>query len=125
MAAFSASGCASTPPWAAKWTRGGRSLFYLEKLRIFHAVVTVLLALGLLAWAIMLWQQGAATTGDVVLACTLAISVLSATRDLAVALVDITQHVARAVGSGGDAPGAARSRAIIRRPSRSSAAAPA
>jgi ATP-binding cassette, subfamily B, bacterial len=72
-----------------------RSLFYLEKLRIFHAVVTVLLALGLLAWAIVLWQQGAATTGDVVLACTLAISVLSATRDLAVALVDITQHLAR------------------------------
>jgi len=72
-----------------------QSLFYLEKLRIFHAVVTVLLALGLLAWAIMLWQQGAATTGDVVLACTLAISVLSATRDLAVALVDITQHLAR------------------------------
>jgi ATP-binding cassette subfamily B protein len=72
-----------------------RSLFYLEKLRIFHAVVTVLLTLGLLAWAIMLWQQGEATTGDVVLACTLAISVLSATRDLAVALVDITQHIAR------------------------------
>ncbi|MGC1445553.1 MAG: ABC transporter ATP-binding protein, partial [Xanthobacteraceae bacterium] len=72
-----------------------KSLFYLERLRIFHAVVTVLLALGLLAWAIMLWRQGAATTGDVVLACTLAISVLSATRDLAVALVDMTQHIAR------------------------------
>jgi ATP-binding cassette subfamily B protein len=72
-----------------------RSLFYLEKLRIFHAVVTVLLTLGLLAWAIVLWLQGAATTGDVVLACTLAISVLSATRDLAVALVDVTQHIAR------------------------------
>jgi ATP-binding cassette subfamily B protein len=72
-----------------------KSLLYLERLRIFHAVVTVLLALGLLAWAIMLWRQGAATTGDVVLACTLAISVLSATRDLAVALVDMTQHIAR------------------------------
>ncbi len=72
-----------------------RSLFYLEKLRIFHAVVTIVLALGLLAWAIMLWQQNRATTGDVVLVCTLAISVLHATRDLAVALVDITQHVAR------------------------------
>ncbi len=71
------------------------SLFYLEKLRIFHAVVTILLTLGLLAWAIMLWQQDEATTGDVVLVCTLAISVLSATRDLAVALVDITQHIAR------------------------------
>ncbi len=72
-----------------------RSLFYLEKLRIFHAVVTIVLALGLLAWAIMLWQQGEATTGDVVLICTLGLSVLHATRDLAVALVDITQHIAR------------------------------
>jgi ATP-binding cassette subfamily B protein len=72
-----------------------RSLFYLERLRILHAVVTIVLALGLLAWAILLWQQGAATTGDVVLACTLGISVLQATRDLAVALVDITQHIAR------------------------------
>ena len=49
----------------------GRSLLYLEKLRILHAGVTVVLTLGLLAWAIMLWQQGAATTGDVVLVCTL------------------------------------------------------
>src|SRR5580704_9612744 len=72
-----------------------RSLLYLEKLRVFHALVTVSLTLGLLAWAIVLWQQGAATTGDVVLACTLSMSVLSATRDLAVALVDITQHIAR------------------------------
>jgi ATP-binding cassette, subfamily B, bacterial len=72
-----------------------RSLYYLEKLRIFHAVVTIVLTLCLVAWAIVLWQQGAATTGDVVLACTLALSVLSATRDLAVALVDITQHIAR------------------------------
>jgi ATP-binding cassette, subfamily B, bacterial len=72
-----------------------RSLFYLEKLRIFHAVVTIALALALLAWAIWLWQGGAATTGDVVLVCTLGLSVLHATRDLAVALVDITQHIAR------------------------------
>ncbi len=72
-----------------------RSLLYLEKLRILHAVVTIALALGLLAWAIILWQQGQATTGDVVLACSLGLSVLHATRDLAVALVDITQHIAR------------------------------
>ena len=57
--------------------------------------MTIVLTLGLLAWAIMLWHAGAATTGDVVLACTLGLSVLSATRDLAVALVDMTQHVAR------------------------------
>ena len=34
-------------------------------------------------------------TGDVILVCTLGLSVLHATRDLAVALVDVTQHMAR------------------------------
>src|SRR6202012_4766047 len=76
-------------------TARGRSLRYLEKLRLTHAAVTVVLIIGLLAWAITLWQRGTATTGDVVLVCTLGISILSATRDLAVALVDVTQHVAR------------------------------
>jgi ATP-binding cassette subfamily B protein len=71
------------------------SLLYLERLRILHAAVTVVLTIALLAWAIVLWQRGVATTGDVVLACTLALSVLHATRDLAVALVDVTQHTAR------------------------------
>src|ERR1700733_14323483 len=51
-----------------------RSLLYLEKLRILHALVTVTLTLGLLGWAIILWQDGSATTGDVVLACTLSMS---------------------------------------------------
>jgi ATP-binding cassette subfamily B protein len=72
-----------------------RSLRYLEKLRITHALVTLVLTIALLAWAVRLWQQGSATTGDVVLVCTLGLSILSATRDLAVALVDVTQHVAR------------------------------
>jgi ATP-binding cassette, subfamily B, bacterial len=76
-------------------TARGRSLRYLEKLRILHAGVTVAFTIALLAWVITLWQNGAATTGDVVLVCTLGISILSATRDLAVALVDVTQHVAR------------------------------
>jgi len=73
----------------------GRSLRYLEKLRLTHAGVTVVLTIALLAWAVMLWEQGAATTGEVVLVCTLGLSILSATRDLAVALVDVTQHSAR------------------------------
>src|SRR5262245_60386733 len=72
-----------------------RSLRYLERLRLLHAVVTVILTIGLLAWAIVLWQRGAATAGEVVLVCTLGLSVLHATRDLAVALVDVTQHMAR------------------------------
>src|ERR1700719_3464123 len=76
-------------------TARGRSLRYLEKLRITHAAITVVLTIALLAWAVVLWQRGRATTGDVVLVCTLGLSILSATRDLAVALVDVTQHVAR------------------------------
>jgi ATP-binding cassette, subfamily B, bacterial len=71
------------------------SLHYLERLRILHALVTVALTIVLLAWAIVLWQAGAATTGDVILVCTLGLAVLHATRDLAVALVDVTQHMAR------------------------------
>jgi ATP-binding cassette, subfamily B, bacterial len=72
-----------------------RSLRYLERLRVAHAVITATFTIGLVAWAVELWQYGRATAGDVVLACTLGLSVLHATRDLAVALVDVTQHVAR------------------------------
>ncbi|MGU3538763.1 ABC transporter ATP-binding protein [Methylobacterium sp. A54F] len=71
------------------------SLLYLEKLRIVHAILTVLAVLGLLYWAITMWEAGRATNGQVVLVCTLGIRILAATRDLAVALVDATQHTAR------------------------------
>jgi ATP-binding cassette, subfamily B, bacterial len=76
-------------------TARGRSLRYLEKVRLSHAAVTLALTVALLYWAVTLWQAGQATTGDVVLVCTLGLSILHATRDLAVALVDVTQHVAR------------------------------
>jgi ATP-binding cassette subfamily B protein len=76
-------------------TARGRSLRYLEKLRLTHAVITLALTVALLYWAVTLWQRGSATTGDVVLVCTLGLSILHATRDLAVALVDVTQHTAR------------------------------
>ena len=72
-----------------------KSLLYLEKLRLLHAVITATLAIAVLAWAIMLWQHGQASGGDVVLVCTLGFTILHATRDLAVALVDVTQHMAR------------------------------
>jgi len=71
------------------------SLRYLEKIRLLHAVITVVLTIALLGWALMLWQHGEATTGQVVLVGTLGLSILHATRDLAVALVDVTQHMAR------------------------------
>ncbi|GJE28239.1 ABC transporter ATP-binding protein [Methylobacterium organophilum] len=71
------------------------SLLYLEKLRITHAFLTVISILGLLYWVIRMWEAGQATNGEVVLVCTLGIRILAATRDLAVALVDATQHTAR------------------------------
>jgi ATP-binding cassette subfamily B protein len=72
-----------------------RSLMYLEKLRLIHAVMTALLTAGVVAWGILLWQVGQATVGDIVLLTSLAFSILHGTRDLAVSLVDLTQHVAR------------------------------
>jgi ATP-binding cassette subfamily B protein len=71
------------------------SLFYLERIRSIHALITIALTFGILCWAIVLWRGNAATTGDVILVCTLGLSVLHATRDLALALVDMIQHVAR------------------------------
>ena len=71
------------------------SLQYLEKLRLLHAGITAALTAGLLAWSIMLWEQGAASSGDVVLVTSLGFTILHGTRDLAVALVDTTQHIAR------------------------------
>jgi ATP-binding cassette subfamily B protein len=59
-------------------TARGRSLRYLEKLRLTHAAITVVLTIALLAWVIVLWQRGGATTGDVVLVCTLGLSILNA-----------------------------------------------
>ena len=72
-----------------------RSLLYLEKLRLLHAAITLVLTVAVLAWAILLWQENQASSGDVVLVCTLGFTILHATRDLAVALVDVTQHMAR------------------------------
>ncbi|HEY1609247.1 MAG TPA: ABC transporter ATP-binding protein [Paraburkholderia sp.] len=71
------------------------SLLYLEKLRLLHAVITALLSAGLLGWALWLWTLGKATSGDIVLVSSLGFTILHGTRDLAVALVDVTQHVAR------------------------------
>src|SRR5689334_1881109 len=58
-----------------------RSLRYLERLRVAHALVTAAITVGLVAWGVELWQRGEATAGDVVLTCTLGLSVLHATRD--------------------------------------------
>ncbi|HYZ21071.1 MAG TPA: ABC transporter ATP-binding protein [Rhodopila sp.] len=72
-----------------------RSLYYLEHIRLIHAVLTALLSASVVAWGILLWQDGQAQVGDLVLITTLAFGILHGSRDLAVALVDLTQHIAR------------------------------
>jgi len=71
------------------------SLYYLEHIRLIHAVLTALLTAGVIAWGILLWQHGQAKVGDLVLITALAFGILHGSRDLAVALVDLTQHIAR------------------------------
>ena len=46
-----------------------RSLLYLEKLRLLHAVLTACITAGLLAWGVIMWEHGQATPGDMVLIC--------------------------------------------------------
>jgi ATP-binding cassette subfamily B protein len=71
------------------------SLLYMEKLRLTHAVLTAILTAGIIGWTLLLWQQGHATVGDIVLITSLAFGILHGSRDLAVALVDLTQHLSR------------------------------
>ncbi|MFT8776072.1 MAG: ABC transporter ATP-binding protein [Gluconacetobacter liquefaciens] len=73
----------------------GRSLRYMEKLRLVHAVLTAVLTAGLLFWVVMLWHLGRASIGDVVMVANLGFMILHGTRDLAVALVETIQHIAR------------------------------
>ena len=72
-----------------------RSLRYLEKLRLIHAGLTALLTAGLLIWAILLWHAHRASVGEVVMVTNLGFMILHGTRDLAVALVETIQYVAR------------------------------
>jgi ATP-binding cassette, subfamily B, bacterial len=71
------------------------SLRALERLRLFHAVAVFMVTAGVLSWSVMLWRAGTITTGDVVLTTTLGFTVLHASRDLAMAMVDLMQHFAK------------------------------
>jgi ATP-binding cassette subfamily B protein len=71
------------------------SLRSLEWVRLFHAVSVLLVVGGVLVWAVTLWREGRITTGDVVLTTTLSFTVLHASRDLAMALVDLIQQFAK------------------------------
>jgi ATP-binding cassette, subfamily B, bacterial len=71
------------------------SLRSLERLRLLHAASVFIVSAGVLVWSVTLWREGRITTGDVVLTTTLAFTVLHASRDLAMALVDLVQQLAK------------------------------
>jgi ATP-binding cassette, subfamily B, bacterial len=72
-----------------------RSLYYMEHLRLIHAVLTALLTAGVVGIGLHLWLVGQATVGDIVLITSLAFTILHGSRDLAVSLVDLTQYIVR------------------------------
>jgi ATP-binding cassette subfamily B protein len=71
------------------------SLQSIERLRLFHAVSVFVVTGGVLAWSVMLWRAGRVTTGDVVLTTTLGFTVLHASRDLAMAVMELLRHFAK------------------------------
>src|SRR5215475_9473728 len=71
------------------------SLRSLERLRLFHAVSVFCVTAGVLIWSVLLWRSGRITTGDVVLTTTLGFTMLHASRDLAMALMELLRHFAK------------------------------
>jgi len=72
-----------------------RALLYIEKLRLTHAAIVALFSTAILAWSISLWAKGAISAGDVVVCGTFTLALLQASRDLAVAIVDVNHHWSR------------------------------
>jgi ATP-binding cassette subfamily B protein len=72
-----------------------QSLRSLERLRQFHALSVFFVTAGVLVWSVELWRRGQISTGDVVLTTTLGFTVLHASRDFAMAMVDTIQQVAK------------------------------
>ncbi|GLK69242.1 ABC transporter ATP-binding protein [Hansschlegelia plantiphila] len=70
-----------------------KSWMFSEKARVLHDVLLWMMAGSMLVWALMLWTAGQVSAGDVVVVSTLVFRILHGSRDLAVALVEIEQHV--------------------------------
>ncbi len=75
------------------------SLMYVERMRVLHDLGLWLMAGGMLAWTLHLWSVGRVTPGDVVLTVAMAFRILHGSRDLAFALVNTSQFIARIADS--------------------------
>ncbi|WP_244471789.1 ABC transporter ATP-binding protein [Methylobacterium sp. ARG-1] len=68
------------------------SWMYLEKARMLHDGALWVMAGGLLSWVLILWSQGKASPGDVVVVSGLTLRVLHSSKDMALSLVDVAQQ---------------------------------
>jgi ATP-binding cassette, subfamily B, bacterial len=75
------------------------SLMYVERMRVLHDLGLWLMAGGMLAWTLHLWSVGQVSPGDVVLTVAMAFRILHGSRDLAFALVNTSQFIARIADS--------------------------
>ncbi len=71
------------------------SLMYVERMRVLHDLALWLMAGGMLGWTLHLWSIGRVSPGDVVLTLAMAFRILHGSRDLAFALVNASQFIAR------------------------------
>ncbi len=69
-----------------------RGWFFVERIRGLHDIALALLVGGTLLWAIHRWSEGAITTGDVVIISAMTFRMLYGARDLAMALIDMSQQ---------------------------------
>ncbi len=72
---------------------------YVERMRVLHDLALWLMAGGMLGWTLHLWSVGRVSPGDVVLTLAMAFRILHGSRDLAFALVNATQLIARIANS--------------------------
>ncbi len=69
-----------------------QSWLYLERTRVLHDLCLWLMAGGMLVWAVLGWRAGRLSAGDVVVISALTFRILHGSRDLAFALVGLSQQ---------------------------------
>lgn len=70
-----------------------RSWLFLEKARVLHDLCLWIMAGTMMTWSIQKWLEGTSTAGDVVVVSALSFRILHGSRELALALVEASQHL--------------------------------
>jgi ATP-binding cassette subfamily B protein len=71
------------------------SVMYIERMRVLHDLALWLMAGGMLIWSLHLWSKGKISPGDVILTVAVSLRILQGSRDLAFAVVNTSQFIAR------------------------------